>query len=207
MYIAARSRRVNPAHARAAVAMAIEGASRVSEIIGRPVWVWSAVLSGDSGTLTWSTRYEHLDESIAANDALGGATEFADWVADNDGLFAGPMVDTVSEVLHGAPTGPPVAYVLVVRAVCANGSMAEAMGLGVEIAETSSRITGNQTMFVASVVGEFAGVGWLSSLPDLAALESGNAAFRASDDFVKLVDRAGHAFQPGITSSLLRRLN
>lgn len=107
MYIFGRSRRINPAHGRAAVAVAIEAASRVNQIIELPVWVWSAVLSDDSGTLMWSSRVEHLDQLIATDDALVGSTDFADWVAANDGLFAGPYVDTVSEVLHGRPPVPP----------------------------------------------------------------------------------------------------
>lgn len=89
--------------------------------------------------------------------------------------------------------------------MCANGSIGEAMGLGIEVADTASRITGNQTMFVAPVVGAYAAVAWLTGVSDLATFESANAALRANDEWLKLVDQAGHAFQPDVTTSLLRR--
>ena len=53
--------------------------------------------------------------------------------------------DVLSQVVHGAPTGPPKGYVQVTRGVAANGSLSEAMGLGVEIAESAARITGSRS--------------------------------------------------------------
>jgi hypothetical protein len=97
--------------------------------------------------------------------------------------------------------------VQVARAICANGAMSEAMGFGVEIADVASRITGLQTIFGATITGAYGGVAWLTGAPDLAAVETANAALAADDEWRKVVDRAGHAFLPGVTTSLLRRLN
>jgi hypothetical protein len=207
MYLFARRRRINPAQGRAAVGMALEAATRARDATGLTVWVWSPVLSSEIGTMVWSARVEHLAELEAADDKLMSSTEFGDWIEQNDGLFTGPLEDSVLQVLHGAPSDQPGAYVQVTRAICVNGSMTEAMGLGGEIAEVVSRITGLQTIFGANVTGVYGGVAWLTGVPDLAAVEAANASMAADDEFAKLVDRAGHAFQPGVTSSLLRRLN
>lgn len=206
MYIFGRRRRINPAKGRAAMAATIEAKERASAILGFPVFAWTSVLGPDMGTVMWSTRFDHLDDAIAADDALWGNDEFASWAEQNDGLYVGPSEDAMSQVLTAAPTGAPGAFVQLTQAVCANGYLAEAMGLGMEVAETATRIGGHQTMFAAAVTGPYGGVGWLTSFPDLAAMEAGNAAVSASDEWLKLVDRAGHAFQPGVTSVLLRRL-
>jgi hypothetical protein len=206
MYLFARRRRINPARGRAAVGVALEGATRVREATGLTVWVWSPVLSAEFGTMVWSTRVEHLAELEAADDKLM-SSEFGDWIEQNDGMFTGPTEDSVLQVLHGTPSDQPGAYVQVARAVCANGAMSEAMGFGTEIAEAASRITGLQTMFGSSVTGPFGGVAWLTGVADLGAVEAANAALAADDEWRKLMDRAGHAFQAGVTTSLLRRLN
>ena len=149
---------------------------------------------------------EHLADVLALDDAIFADEGFAQWLEDNDDLFVGPSSDVISQVVHGAPTGPPKTYVQANRAVCANGSIGEAMGLGIEIAETATRITGVPTLFVAPVAGIYGSVGWLSSVDELADVEAANAALVADDEWVKLLDRAGHAFAPGASSLMLRRL-
>jgi hypothetical protein len=206
MYLFGRTRRVNPAHTRAAMAVAVEAGGRASEIIGRPVFTWANVLSANLGTVAWTARFDHLDEITAADDAIVGNAEFSDWVEQNDSLFSGHTEDLLNQVIHNAPTGEPGAYVSVAVAVAANGSFSEAMAMGVEIADTATRITGQQTMFVASVTGPYGGVGWLTSTPDLGAVEAANEALAGNEEWLKLIDRAGHAYQPGVTSSILRRL-
>jgi hypothetical protein len=206
MYLFGRSRRVNPAHARAAFAVAVEAGGRASEVIGRPVFTWASVLSANLGTVLWTARFDHLDEITAADDAVTANSEFGDWVEQNDGVFSGHAEDTVSQVIHNPPTGEPGAYVSVTTAMAANGSLSEAMAMGVEIADTAARITGRTSMFVATVTGPYGGVGWLTPVPDLGAIEAANEALSSNEEWLKLVDRAGHAYQPGVTTSILRRL-
>jgi hypothetical protein len=207
MYLFARSRNISPAKMRAAVGFAVEAASRVREVTGLTIWVWSPVLSRDISSVAWTTRVEHLDELEAADSKVMASTELGDWLEQNDALFTGPLDDTVTQVLYGTPSDEPSAYVQVARAVCANGSVTEAMGFGAEIAEAASRITGLQTMFGAGLTGSFGGIVWITGAPDLAAVETANDALAANDEWGKLVDRAGHAFQPGVAVSLRRRLN
>ncbi len=206
MYIATRARRINQARGRAAIAAAVEAGARASAVTGREVFVWSSIFSAEGPTVSWSVRVEHLADAIAADDALFADEGFAQWVEDNDGLFAGPSSDLISQVVHGAPTGPPKTYVQATRAVCANGSIGEAMGIGVELAEAATRITGVPVMFATAVTGTYAAVGWLSSVDELAEVEAANASLVADEEWLKLIDRAGHAFAPGTSSSILRRL-
>ena len=132
MYIVGRSRHINQAKARAAAASAIEAGSRASEIIDMPVFVWASVFSADGPATTWSVRVEHLADAVALDDKLFADDGFAQWVEDNDELYVGPTSDVISQVVHGVPTGPPKGYVQITRAICANGSIGEAMGVGIE---------------------------------------------------------------------------
>lgn len=206
MYIVGRSRRINQAKGRAAVAAAVEAGSRASEILGMPIFVWSSIFSADGPAVSWTARVEHLADAVAIDDNLFADEGFAQWAEDNDGLYVGPTSDVISQVVHGAPTGPPKGYVQVTRAICANGSITEAMGLGIEIADAAARITGIPVMFVTPVVGDYGAVGWISTADDLAEVEAANAALSSDDDFLKLVDRAGHAFTPGTSSVMMRRI-
>jgi hypothetical protein len=206
MFLFARSRRVNPAHTRAALGVAVEAGGRAGELIGRPVFTWTSVRSAELGTVAWTARFDHLDEMTGADDALMANSEFGDWVEQNDSLFSGHTEDTVSQVVHNPPAGEPGAYVSVVRAVAANGALSEAMAMGVEIADTASRITSQQTMFVAAVTGPYGAVGWLSSGPDLGTFEAANGALATNEEWLKLLDRAGHAYAPGASTSILRRI-
>jgi hypothetical protein len=146
------------------------------------------------------------DDLLEYGDLLAADDGFDKWSTSTDGYFSGPFSDVVSQVIHGEPTGPPAPYVNVVTGTCANGSIGEGMALGVEVAEMATTITGHTTMFTAAMFGDYGSVGWLTGVVDLAALESANAALMADPEWLKLVDRAGHAFAPGVTGSLLRRL-
>ena len=207
MFIFGRSRAVNPASGRAAVAAAIEAGERAAGIVGFPVFTWVTMFGPDPLAAVWSARVERLADVVAADDALGADASFGDWVEERDGLFLGAASDVVSQVVHGAASGPPKAFVTVTRTVCANGALSEAMGFGVEIAETATRLTGHEVMFTASVAGTYGGVGWIVNADDLDQVEAANGTLAGSDEWLKLVDRAGHSFLPGATSSImLRRL-
>jgi hypothetical protein len=207
MYLFARTRTIAPAHGREAIAAAVEAGAKAGEITGLKIFVWTSIFSAEVGTVLWSCRVDSLAALEAADDALMASDDFNTFITDRDHLFTGPIEDTVSQVVHGAPTGEPGQYVQVARAVCAHGSLGEGMAMGVELAETAARITGITTMFVTSVAGSYGAVGWLTSVPDLGALETATAALAADADWLKLIDRAGHAYQPGVTSSILRRLS
>jgi hypothetical protein len=206
MYLVGRSRVVNPATPRAAVEVAVELGQRVSQIIERPVYTWTTIFGPEPLSVMWSARVEHLADIVAADDAIGADEEFVAWAEQQNGLFASPLVGVVSQVVHGAPTGEPKPFLTVTRAVAANGALGEAMGVGVEIAETFTRLTGHDAMFVTPVTGEYGGAGWIIGADDLGQVEAADAVLAASDEWIKLIDRAGHCYAPGGTTTMLRRL-
>jgi hypothetical protein len=206
MYLVGRNRVVNPATPRAAVAAAIEAGQRASQIIERPVYTWSTIFGPEPLSVMWSARVEHLAEIVAADDALAADDEFNEWAEQNNGLFASPLVGVVSQVVHGAPTGEPKPFIAVTRAVAANGALSEAMAVGVEVAETLTRLTGHETMFITPVTGEYGGAAWIVGSNDLDEVEAANATLGAADEWLKLVDRAGHCYAPGATTTMMRRL-
>jgi hypothetical protein len=207
MYLFARTRRINLAQGRAAVALAAEAAQRASEITGMTVRLWTPVMSGATNVMVWTANAEHLADFEVAGDTLAAANEFNDWAEQNDGLYEGPFEDAVLQVVHGSPSAEAPAYVLATQAVPANGAYAEAFGIGVEIADVAERITGLPMLFGSWVTGNLGGAGWVAGAPDLDAVEAANAALATNDEWVKLIERAGHAFESGGTSTLYRRLN
>lgn len=207
MYIFARSRSLNPGTFRAGLAAAVEGGSKASALIGQPVFVWASVLSPTVGTVVWSMRVDDLDALIGLGDTIAADDGFDEWARSSDELFSGPFTDGVSEVVSGAPTGPPEAYLSVVTGTCANGSIAEGMAIGVEIAEMATRISGHETMFAAAMAGAYGSVTWVTGVPDLNTLANSNQKLSSDPEWLKLVDRAGHAYAQGVTGSILRRLN
>ena len=154
MYLVGRNRVVNPASPWAAVAVAIEAGQRASQIIDRPVYTWARILGPDPLTVMWSARVDHLADVVVADDALAADDEFNDWTEQHNDLFVSPLVGVVSQVVHGAPTGEPKAFITVTSAVAANGALGEAMAIGVELAETLTTLTGQEAMFLAPVTGD-----------------------------------------------------
>jgi hypothetical protein len=206
VYLFARTRRINPAQARAAVALAMEAAQRAGDITGIPIQLWTPVMSGDMNVMVWTGNGEHLVDFEVAGDKLAESNDFNDWIEQNDSLYQGPFEDAVLQVLHGSPAEEAPGYVLGTQAVPANGSYAEAFGIGVEIAQTAERLTGLSMMFGSWLTGTLGGVAWVAGAADLTAVETANAALAANDEWAKLIERAGHAYQEGATSTLYRRL-
>ncbi len=207
MYLWARSRLANTSRPGEAAAAVVEAAGRASGIIGRPVWAWASVVSPATGTFMWSTRVDSLDEIVAGEDAIFASKDFMKFIKENDDRFTGPLTDSVSEVVYGAPDETPNTYVMVGRAAAANGSLGEASAIGVEIAEYATKSTGRTTLLATSVTGEFGGFRWITGYPDLATLSAETGKLGADQDWIKLLDRAGHAFAPGVTTSVIRRIN
>ena len=206
MYLVGRNRVVNPASPRAAVAVAIEAGQRASQIIDRPVYTWARILGPDPLTVMWSARVDHLADVVVADDALAADDEFNDWTEQHNDLFVSPLVGVVSQVVHGAPTGEPKAFITVTSAVAANGALGEAMAIGVELAETLTTLTGQEAMFLTPVTGAYGGVAWIVGADDLGEVEAANATLGASEEWLKLVDSAGRSYAPGVSTTMLRRL-
>jgi len=209
MYLFARSRRMNPGKVRAARAAAIDIAGRVSQITGRDCTAWLATWSPEFGTVAWTMNVETLQELETAGDKLAMDADFGDTLEAIAGLFDAQLQDNVLQMLTATPPadGAVPEYATVTQGVCANGHIAEAMTVGLEIAEAATRVTGSPVGFGSALTGEYGGVAWVATSPDVDTVERANAAMASDADFAKLVDRAGPLFQPGVGATLYRRLH
>jgi hypothetical protein len=80
------------------------------------------------------------------------------------------------------------------------------MAMGVELSDSFARLTGHQPIFGRSVTGSFAGVGWITSFPDLGAVEAADTTTNADAGWQDLIDKASTCYLPGVTTMMLRRL-
>ncbi|HEX9260190.1 MAG TPA: hypothetical protein VF855_11680 [Acidimicrobiales bacterium] len=206
MFIFGRRRRINPAHARAAIATSVEIAGRVSSISGRHIHAWMSVASGEAGTMLFSTRLDTIDDLTDLFDKVSSDNTYGDWIESHAGEFDGPATDTLNQIVHGTPSGEMPAYVMTTAAELANGHFADGMALGIAIADAAHRIAGANTVFAKTVTGSYAGVGWLTPGASLGALQAFNETLNASAEWIDLIERAGNVYAPGAQTTILRRL-
>jgi hypothetical protein len=206
MYLFGRSRSIAPAHAREAMAAAVEAGARASQATGLQVYTWTTMFSAGVGTVLWSARVSNLAELEAAADKYAADDANSEWAEAQNHLYEGPANDTLTEVIHGAPTGEPGPWVTIVQAQWGPGKAAEGMAVGVELSDTYARLTGHQPIFGRSVTGSFAGVGWITSFPDLGAMEAADTTSNADAGWQDLIGRASTCYLPGVTTMMLRRL-
>jgi hypothetical protein len=208
MYLFTRRRRLDPEHLRAAMAFSTDIAATVTQITGLDVYAWMAFMGPDEGTITWSTRAEHLADLEAGFDKLAADDGYLRSVEEADELFEGPIEDGLAQVVAGEPaTGDAPAYVSIVRGRAANGRLGDAMTLGVEVAETASRLTGLSTLFVAEATGDYGGVAWITGHQSIQSVEASLATLMGDPGWLPLVDRVGPAYEHDVTQSIQRRIS
>ncbi len=209
MHLYSVYRQLNPALARHGVAVALEAGTRAAAISGLDISVWTTTMSPNVGVISWTALVETLTDLETGMDKLGADGGFNDYVEQNDSVFSGPLGSTLAHLVSAAPdpaAGPP-AYAAVVRATCVSGQAGAGMAGGVEIAEAATRIGGLTTSFFADVTGEYGGVAWITTAPDLATLEASNELVNADAGFSAMVDRIASAYLPHAASTMYRRLS
>ena len=206
MLLFSRRRSINPARSRAAIAYAAEVAGRVRDVTGHDIFAWTTVFSPAAGTVMWSARVEHLSEIEMANDKMATDTGLMDFIEQADDLFVGPLTDSLVQVVHGTPDPSPMSYLQVVQGVCAPGKLSGAMAFGSEVADAVTRVTGRSCLFCASLSGDWGGAGFVTGTPDADTMQQANDAWYSDAGAMAMMDRAGEFFQPGATTTFLRRL-
>jgi hypothetical protein len=116
-------------------------------------------------------------------------------------------IDSLSQVIAGAPADKPTKYVSVVQAQAANSHQREAMEWGAELAIEAGKSLAIPVAFAVSVYGNYGGMSWISSNEDAAGLDDSRAKLMADESIQTLVDSGGHLVQSSATSILLRRIN
>lgn len=188
---------------------AAELTALVGAATGVPIGLHAAQMSPGVGSLVWSIFADDLRTLEAAGDRLAG-DDIQDFIASRgQGALADGMDDTLFEVLHGSVNPEvDVQYVSAVASVVGPGALRRGIGLGIELAEKSSAISGQDCMFVAGMSGAFGAVGWLTGYPDITALQEGQRAVFSDPAMLDLIDGPAADTYPaaGTTSTIYRRI-
>jgi hypothetical protein len=208
MYLFTRAGRFQPGSIRESMEFVQAVTEKVRQETGLRVIVWTSTMSPDFGTTMWSTFVDDLGQLEEAEDKLMVSDSFLDLAEKGNKLLTGPLTDGLGQVVHGAPdlSGPLPNYLSVARATAANGQLKAALGGGVEIAETATRITGANTTFVVDVTGAYGGCRWGSQFADIGELQRAEAALMADESWLDLIDRVGSAYAQDARQEIFRRI-
>lgn len=196
MYIYSRTAVAAPGKAVAAMAFAVEAAARITKITGIPVSAYRFNFGAPLGSILWSTRYDSHQQMADAQAKWTSDAAMVAFTATATDLFQPTLTDGLGEVVSTTMAGP-AAVVAVTLATAANGKIAEAMELGVEIQAAVAKATGLGTAFCADVYGAYGGVRWLIGGASMADIDAGRAAMNADSAFQKLVAKAGDVYLAG----------
>ncbi len=166
-----------------------------STACGNTVDCWANTLSPGFGTVTWTTWWADLTSMEAGLNALNVDAAYATLAADGATLIDGTVDDILYQTLSGDPE-PSDTNRLVsgVRAICAGGHIAQAMTVGVEIAQKAEAITGQPTLFVRNMTGPYSGVAWLTAFADLGAYGTAMDKMAADPAWLTLIDSTEGCF-------------
>jgi hypothetical protein len=126
-------------------------------------------VGGDPGALVIVGTYEHLSDYEAMRAATVADTDIQALVAGNTNT-ASSIEDTISKVL--VPGGEPKGWVIANAARMHMPRVVEAIGLGVEIAEYVTKLTGVPVSFSNATTGDRSRVMWSSTADSMADIEA-----------------------------------
>jgi hypothetical protein len=196
---------------RKSMPMAIAMAEHVNKKTDLQVSLWRTVLGAPLGTLGYSALVQSHAELDTAVSSLFADPEYLERVAEVQPYIAAPPQDQLVEILHNA--GPEyrraeVGWIAnLVTAQVANARFTAAMKWSVEIADLVAEITGNPSLFGRSVAGPFGTVGWITAVPDMAAVDAASEALNKDPRYLAKLDEMSDVFLPGSGhASLVRRI-
>jgi len=188
------------AHARAgdltkSMAWATGITDRVHQITGLDVSLYSGVFGPEVGTLVWSVVVPDLLTLEAAQDKLAADAGYLEEASKGQQFAPDGAHDRLLSIIHPTEPAPQAAgapqpsYAVVVDAVCATGSVARGMELGVRIAQKAEEISGVTTVFAADTNGSFGGVTWITGYRDVQELERAEQSVLSNPEFLAMLDQ------------------
>ena len=209
MYLFSRRVRLAGGNTRDAIDWAMGQTERVNRITGLSVSLYMQVFSPEVGTIAWSAFVPDMATLEAAGDKLSVDDEFVSAGDKGAALTVGGFDDLLAQVIHGEPDpSRQIEYVTAVRAVCASGSVARGMEIGVEIAQRAEAIAKVPTLFLADSTGTYGGVGWVSGHENVQAMEAAQQRLMADAGWLKFIDkevRGVYSDEPSMTTQLVYR--
>jgi hypothetical protein len=198
MYLLQRSLRLNGTDIRGAIGWATNITEHVNQVTGTQVSLWNKVYSRGVGTLVFVAPAPDYTALEGFNDKLMADERYHDLLEQGRHyIIAGSVDDRLSQTLHPADAGtaPTGEYAVVVQTTCANGCLAEGLGVGVELAQRLAEITGVTTYFHSDDGGDFGAVSWVTLYADAAEMERAGQAQFGNASFMELIDKkAGRVY-------------
>jgi hypothetical protein len=198
-YLFTGSSRLAPGNYLDSMAWAVKITEKVNTAGDLPFSLWTRVFSPGVGSLAWGTIVENVADLQTNNDKLaadGGFIELIEEGAkygDNSGID-----DALINLIHGDPGGPDAQFASLTTAVIASGQGANAIALGVEIAQKVKAITGQPTSFGDSVTGPFGEVLWISMADTIDQVQAAGELLGVDPAWKALIDeKAGKAYAQG----------
>jgi hypothetical protein len=190
MYLFSRRSRLAPGNTRDAMAWATGITEKVNQVSGLPVSLFTQVFSPEVGTLVWSTFVPDLATLEVATDKLNVDDGFVSMGDAGVKFSLGGADDALAQVVYGEPDpNRPVEYVTTVQSVCASGSVARGIELGVEIAQRVEKVLGIPGMFITGATGNYGTVGWITGYANVKELEAAQQKLAADTKFGEFVDK------------------
>jgi hypothetical protein len=191
MYLFSRQTRLAGGNGSRGLEWAVEQTARVNALVDIDVQLWAKVYSPGFGTIGWTAWVPDLPTLEAAGDAMQADAGIQAGSDEGAGLTEGGLDDQLLQLIDGTPD--PEAdpqYVSVVKAVCAVGGIVKGMTAGVEIAQRSTKITGQNGLFGRAVTGPYSGVVWMTGFADAAAMEAATTALSSDPEWPAFLDSA-----------------
>jgi hypothetical protein len=185
-------------------ANAIEMRQFVADRTGRDIALWNVGFGAPAGSMTYSMRVDGLADLDALAAQLGADTEYHARLAAGAAFVGGPVVDHLSQAIHGElGDAPPVGSVALVTTAVIGGSYGAAIGWALEAATHVSGVGGLPVAVMSDLFGTFGALTWIAVAPDGAAMDASNAKVGADADYLAMLDRADGFFVPGQASRFL----
>ena len=208
MYLFSRRSRLVGGKGTSGIEWASAVCAKVTEVTSHEVQLWATVYSAGFGTVSWTSWFDSLASLEAVGDALAADGAYNELVDRGAEFLDGSLDDGLMQLVHGMPDAErEVRYVGGVQAVIAGGQLTRAMGVGVELAMTSTSITGLPSMFMRGVTGPYGAVGWLTGYESMAEAESADHALSTDPSWIKTIDSTEGCFleDPAFTQTTMYR--
>lgn len=183
----------------------------VTRKIGSEVSLWTAVLGEPVGTLGYTTFFQSLAEFDATLSVLSGDAEYLERVAEANRFLVGVPQDRMIQIVHNAGgeyrRAAVGAVASLITAQLANARFGAGVQWSIEMAELVAEITGSPVLIGRSVAGAFGELDWISSSPDMAALEAENEVLGKDARYLTQLDAMADLFVQGSGhSALIKRV-
>ncbi len=209
MYLFSRRARLALGNTRAAMTWATSITEKVNQIVALNTSLFAQTFSPEVGTLVWSTFVPDLATLESANDKLLVDDSYVSLVDAGAKFAQGSIDDSLLQLVSGEPDpNRQVEYATTVQTICASGSVARGVELGVEIAKRVEKITGLPVLFATAATGDYGAVAWITGYTDIRELETSQQALAADTKFGEFIDksvRGVYTDGPTVTQSLVYR--